>query len=216
MDSISWGRYFIVIAALLFLSVASGNTFGQQGQQGQEGQYPEQQSDLLTEEERYLLGPDSAILVDVSDQRLYLLENRKPIANYVVSTSRHGPGNRAGSFQTPLGLHEIGDRIGTGYPLGAIFKGRKPTGESAKIETSAVSTTQDLVTSRILRLTGLEDGVNQGPGIDSWQRLIYIHGTHEEGLLGQPASNGCIRLANSDVIELFQRVKLETRVLIRE
>ena len=63
--------------------------------------------------------------------------------------------------------------------------------------------TDDVVQSRIIWLSGMEEGINQGPGVDSFDRYIYIHGTPEEWLLGQKASKGCIRMANSDVIELF-------------
>ena len=65
----------------------------------------------------------------------------------------------------------------------------------------------DVVQSRIIWLTGLEEGINKGPGIDSYTRYIYIHGTPEEWLLGQKASKGCIRMSNSDVIELFDLLK---------
>jgi hypothetical protein len=61
----------------------------------------------------------------------------------------------------------------------------------------------DLVLTRILWLEGLEPGVNAGPGIDSHERFIYLHGTSQEHLLGTPASHGCIRLSNRDVITLF-------------
>ena len=49
---------------------------------------------------------------------------------------------------------------------------------------------EDVITSRILWLDGLEDGVNKGGDVDSKERFIYIHGTAEEGLIGKPASIG--------------------------
>ena len=61
-------------------------------------------------------------------------------------------------------------------------------------------------------LTGLEEGFNKGGKVDSFERYIYIHGTHEEGLIGQKASHGCIRMFNHDVIELFELIPLETLV----
>jgi lipoprotein-anchoring transpeptidase ErfK/SrfK len=64
-------------------------------------------------------------------------------------------------------------------------------------------------------LDGMEEGVNRGPGIDSYDRYIYIHGTHEEGLIGQKASHGCIRMFNNDVIYIFNKVNKGTKVLIR-
>ena len=47
-------------------------------------------------------------------------------------------------------------------------------------------------------------------------RYIYIHGTNHEALVGQPASHGCIRLRNADVIELFGLVDAGTEVYIGE
>ncbi|MBD3307946.1 L,D-transpeptidase family protein, partial [candidate division KSB3 bacterium] len=65
-------------------------------------------------------------------------------------------------------------------------------------------------------LQGMEPGVNKGKGIDSHARYIYIHGTPEEGLIGQPASHGCIRMDNRDVIDLFDQVNEGTFVEIQE
>jgi UDP-N-acetylmuramate--alanine ligase len=61
----------------------------------------------------------------------------------------------------------------------------------------------DLILTRILTLDGLEPGVNRGPGCDSLERTIYLHGTNHPGRLGQAASHGCIRLASPDVTALF-------------
>ena len=48
------------------------------------------------------------------------------------------------------------------------------------------------------------------------QRYIYIHGTPYENVLGHPASEGCIRMGNRDVIELFNLISIGTHVLISE
>ena len=45
-------------------------------------------------------------------------------------------------------------------------------------------------------------------------RYIYIHGTNQEHLIGQPASHGCIRLRNEVVMELFSMVPEGTEVEI--
>jgi lipoprotein-anchoring transpeptidase ErfK/SrfK len=71
-----------------------------------------------------------------------------------------------------------------------------------------------LITTRILWLRGLEPGRNSGKRVDSFRRFIYIHGTPDEGLIGTPASHGCIRMKNADVLELFDRVEVGTPVLI--
>lgn len=147
--------------------------------------------------------------IKISEQRLCLYAANKIIKSYSVSTSKYGVGNRSGSNKTPLGLHQIVNKIGRNVPLGAIFKRRRNTGKIVKSRSAG-----DLITTRILRLEGLERGVNKGKGIDSFQRCIYIHGTPEENLIGRPASHGCIRMENRDIIELFNRVKRNTLVEI--
>ena len=100
-------------------------------------------------------------------------------------------------------------------PINTIFIARSNTGRKAKIINDSSDSDNDFVTSRILWLDGLEDGVNRGPGVDSYDRYIYIHGTHEEGLIGQKASHGCIRMFNKDVIYIYNKVNQGTKVLIK-
>lgn len=149
-----------------------------------------------------------ALVVDVPGQRLYLYESGELVGSFPVSTAEKGTGNREGSLQTPLGLHRVDQKIGADAPRGMIFRGRVPTGELAEILTGPDErAARDDVTTRILWLEGLEPGVNQGGEVDSKQRYIYIHGTPEEGRIGQPASHGCVRMTNADVITLFDRVR---------
>jgi len=158
--------------------------------------------------------PEFKIEVDISDQRLYLLcrYGNKEVKIYPVSTSKYGIGNQAGSNKTPLGRHYIKNKIGDGAPLGMIFKARQPMGRVVKINAEV----GDFVTTRIMWLKGLEPGKNSGRGIDSYKRYIYIHGTADENKIGQPASHGCVRMYNSDVIDLFDRVTEGTQVYIKE
>ena len=112
-------------------------------------------------------------------------------------------------------MHSIKDMIGDGTPLNTIFISRIDTKRTASIIKNNLDTEDDLVTSRIIWLDGEEEGVNKGIGVDSYNRYIYIHGTHEEGLIGQKASHGCIRMFNDDVIMLYNQVQLGTKVYIR-
>ncbi len=115
-----------------------------------------------------------------------------------------------------MGKHQIHSKFGENAELGAIFKGRINTGEIVEIILEERSKGNDFVTSRIMWLEGLDEGLNRGAGIDSYSRYIYIHGTDEEGLIGQKASHGCIRMKNADVIELFEHVEVGTIVNIHE
>jgi len=146
--------------------------------------------------------PERLVLVDVEQQQLFLVEHGAVTGQYPVSTSAQGVGGESGSFRTPAGWHRVHRRIGAGAPPGTVFVSREPTGETWRGETRD----DDLILTRVLTLEGLEDGVNRGPGHDSLERYIYLHGTNHEDELGRPTSQGCVRLANADVVELFDRV----------
>ena len=155
------------------------------------------------------------IEVDISEQRLYLIENSLIKASYPISTSKYGEGSIENSFKTPLGKHSIKEMIGEEAEINTIFTSRINTKRSATIIDQFEDTDNDYVTSRIIWLDGEEEGFNKGGNVDSFRRYIYIHGTHEEGLIGTKASHGCIRMFNYDVIELFKLVNIGTKVLIR-
>ncbi len=152
------------------------------------------------------------IEVIISKQRLFLKDKDRTLSSYPISISKYGIGNKSGSNKTPLGLHRIVNKLGRNAHLGAIFKHRRSTGKIARINKDS----GDLITTRILRLEGLEKGLNKGKGIDSFQRCIYIHGTPQEKLIGKPASHGCIRMKNRDIIKTFDQVKRGTLVLIKK
>lgn len=154
--------------------------------------------------------------MELRTQRLELFEGERRIGAWPVSTAACGAGERDGSLQTPRGLHEIRAKIGAGAPEGAVFEGRRATGEVCTPERARAETGRDFVLTRILWLRGLERGRNRGRGVDSMRRYIYIHGTPDEAALGTPASHGCVRMRNADVIELFEQVEPGTRVEIVE
>ncbi len=127
---------------------------------------------------------------------------------FTASTSKNGTGQQMDLFQTPLGLHRIAEKIGAGEPIGTIFKGRKPIGTNGKGNPDA------RITDRILWLIGLEPTFNEGGTVDSHDRYIYIHGVGDESHLGQPDSQGCIHLAATDLLPLFDVVPESTLVFI--
>lgn len=147
------------------------------------------------------------LLVSIDQQCLYLVNNNIIEKDFSVSTSMFGVGSEQDSYKTPLGAHIVAQKIGAHCKTNEILRGREATGECAEIITHAHASQEDLVLSRILWLQGLEQGKNLGQGVDSYQRYIYIHGTQEEGLIGQPASHGCVRMLNKDIVELFDRVE---------
>ena len=155
------------------------------------------------------------LLVDCSAQRMWLLRGGVELRSWPVSTSSYGLGSAAGSNKTPLGRHRVAEKFGADAPLGTIFRARQSTGRTAQVYTDATDVEEDLVLTRILWLEGLEPGSNRGSGVDSKARYIYVHGTNEEGLIGRPASHGCVRMRNRDVAEVFELVPVGTTVTLQ-
>lgn len=157
------------------------------------------------------------IRVDIARQTLSLFgEDGACVRRYSVSTAKKGVGEEKGSNRTPRGRHIIRARIGAGAPLGAAFRGRRPTGEVWSPELAEASPGRDWILTRILWLSGLEPGRNRLGQVDSMQRYIYIHGTPDSEPMGVPLSIGCVRMRNRDVAELFDLVSAGTPVEIHE
>jgi len=157
---------------------------------------------------------DEVIYVSIKQQKLYHIQHDSIIKEYVISSSAYGIGSTSGSNKTPIGLHSIREKYGEKTPINGKMTERVFHGDIATIYTDETKSKTDDVTSRILWLEGLEKGKNKGKGIDSFNRYIYIHGTSEEGRLGKPASHGCIRMKNKEVIDLYKLVEVGTLVLI--
>jgi len=163
---------------------------------------------------------DHALLVSVCEQKLYHVKAHSGalLGTYRVSTSRRPPSNVIDSQGTPHGLHAVCEKIGADQPKGMVFKARVPQGFCYDDATAANdrtdSPTTPLITSRILRLAGLQDGVNRGGQVDSFARHIYIHGTNFEQLIGTPASAGCVNMLNDDILQLFDAIPCDSHVWI--
>jgi lipoprotein-anchoring transpeptidase ErfK/SrfK len=153
-----------------------------------------------------------SLRIALATQTLTLERGGRALKTYAVSTSKHGAGELRGSFKTPRGRHVIRAKIGAGAPLNAVFRGRRPTGEIYSAELARLHPDRDWILTRILWLSGTEIGKNRLGAVDTMRRYIYIHGTPESEPLGSPGSIGCIRMANRDVVELFDLVAAGTVV----
>jgi lipoprotein-anchoring transpeptidase ErfK/SrfK len=151
------------------------------------------------------------LYVSVRSQRMYHVQGRRMLAEYTISTAAKGLGGEQDSYRTPTGLHYVRERHGGGLPAWSILQDRQPSGEIAD---STATATRDVITSRILWLSGMESGLNEGGQVDSYARWIYIHGTADEASLGTPSSHGCIRMRNRDVIGLYDRIPIGALVVI--
>lgn len=159
-------------------------------------------------------GDGRRVVVNLSQQCLRVVEGGAVIAEYPVSTSARGAGEREGSEMTPRGCHVICEKIGEHAPRGAVFVGRCATGELCTSAARAAAPERDWILTRILWLDGVEAGVNRGGGVDSRSRYIYIHGTPDEEPMGVARSHGCVRMRNDDIVALFDMVGVGTEVEI--
>lgn len=152
------------------------------------------------------MNPGLRIVVSIDRQELSLIDGESTLRRFTISSAKRGVGFKEGSYCTPTGRFTVREMIGEGHPSGTVFVARRPVG----IWSPSQPSDKDLVLTRILRLDGLDpDNAN------SWDRYIYIHGTNQESLLGEPASIGCIRMANSDILDLFPLVDVGTAVEIK-
>lgn len=151
------------------------------------------------------------IFINTSSQKIFLIKSDKLIFESKISSSLYGLGCQLNSNKTPTGLHIVASKLGHQLPAGTLFKNRIPT---STIINKIPQDDQDYITSRIIRLSGLEDGFNKGGNIDTFNRYIYIHGTPHIDKLGRPESHGCIRMSDENVIKLFNLIEYKELVLI--
>lgn len=149
--------------------------------------------------------------ISISDQKLTLYDADKPLLTSMVSTAENGFGQKINSFQTPLGLHFIAEKSGENAKIKTYFQNRQPLG---LFQPSMLSKYDDWILTRVIRLAGAEAGYNQGDDCDSYERMIYIHGTPELIQANDPKSHGCIRMPCIALIALYNMINIGTKVEI--
>lgn len=152
--------------------------------------------------------PPFRIHVNIPTQTLELWQGDSLVRTYPVSTSMFGVGTEPGSLRTPTGRLRIMQKIGADLPQGAVLKERHWTG-AVWSRDDPYQDDADLILTRVLWLEGLDE-----ENKNTVDRFIYIHGTNQEHLIGQPASHGCVRMNNSDVADIFDRVPEGTEVTV--
>lgn len=157
------------------------------------------------------------IEISIQNQLLTLFDDFGGVkAKYPVSTAANGVGCEKNSGCTPFGKHIIRAKIGANALPNMVFVGRRPTGEICTPELMAEFPNRDWILTRILWLSGTELGFNRLGNVDTMQRYIYVHGTPDSTDMSKIGSHGCVRMRNSDMIELFDLVEAGTPVLISE
>ncbi len=154
--------------------------------------------------------------VSIAEQSLKLFEGKHCVEKFSISTGKNGAGELAGSECTPRGWHVIQEMIGEGAPLNAVFVGRQTTGEIYDEALDAANPQRDWVLTRILWLSGIEQGKNYQGEVDTLRRYIYIHGCPDKLSMGKPLSHGCIRMNNNDIVALFSLLQRNVKVNIIE
>lgn len=156
------------------------------------------------------------IKINISDQNLELFDEQGcSIKQYSISSAKKGTGQEYGSFCTPLGKHVIRAKIGGNQAINTVFIKRRPTGEIYSPELGQQYPQRDWILTRILWLSGCEPGFNRLGRVDTMRRYIYIHGSPDNVEMGKPGSIGCIRMRNTDLVELFDSIGVGTLVDIR-
>ena len=157
----------------------------------------------------------SIILISVEQQTMQCYEDDDLVSTHLISSGANGVGEKNGSECTPRGWHKVHSIIGLDNEINSVFVGRVWTKEIYTEELSKQFPGRDWILTRILRLEGLEQGKNKGGDVDTFNRYIYIHGTPDSTVLGNPASRGCIRMNNLEIIQLAQWASSQTLVYIK-
>lgn len=168
------------------------------------------------DDSRRFLMSIARLVVSVSAQTLNLIRDGQSVRSYRISTAKNGVGERMGSGCTPRGHHVIRAKIGASCSVGAVFSGRRPTGEIYSTQLAEQFQGRDWILTRILWLCGREPGRNRFGDVDTMRRYIYIHGCPDTEPVGVPTSRGCIRMRNVDIVELFDLVVPGTPVLVEQ
>ena len=131
--------------------------------------------------------PSGTIVVSLAERRLYLIEAGGKALRYGVGIGRPG-------FEWS-GIHAI----------------------SAKKKDPAWTPPKTMLARR----PDLPRYMRGGPDNPLGARALYlgssiyrIHGSNEPDTIGQAVSSGCLRMLNADIIDLYDRVKVGTKVVV--
>lgn len=135
--------------------------------------------------------PPNTIVINTSERRLYYVFAKDKAWKYGIGVGREG-------FQW----------AGTDYI-------------SAKAEWPGWTPPPEMVARERAKGRILPAYMKGGPNNPLGARALYIggtmyriHGSNEPWSIGQAVSSGCIRLVNDDVIDLYSKVKVGTRVVV--
>ncbi len=141
-------------------------------------------------------------------------EAKYPVGSLIVNTPE-----RALYYVTGNG-EAIRYRVGVGRE-GFQWSGTSRI--SHKAEWPSWTPPQEMIKREAARGRKIPDFMEGGPGNPLGARALYIagtifrvHGTNEERTIGGAVSSGCIRMMNADVVDLYNRVKVGSRIYVQQ
>ena len=138
----------------------------------------------------------TSILIRKSEFRLYLLEDGNVVNSWPVALGKNAGQKRvSGDMKTPDGTFPIDEMLDASYWTHDFGDGK------GEIEGAYGPYFISLDTSNLSG--GAWDGIG-------------IHGTHDPASIGTRASEGCIRMHNSDLLALKKQISVGTQVTIEE
>jgi L,D-transpeptidase ErfK/SrfK len=133
--------------------------------------------------------PEPHLVLKLGERRVYVIEDGKPTESFLVAVGRK-------PYETPVGTFRINEMVKD--PDWVQFDWKNP--------------------ERTIRR--IPPGPNNPMGrrwigfASAYGWEVGFHGTPKPQVLGQAVSHGCVRMANDDVVKLFDRVKLGTTVIV--
>ena len=138
----------------------------------------------------------TSILIRKSEFRLYLLKDGNVVNSWPVALGKNAGQKRvSGDMKTPDGTFPIDEVLDASYWTHDFGDGK------GEIEGAYGPYFISLDTSNLSG--GAWDGIG-------------IHGTHDPASIGTRASEGCIRMHNSDLLALKRQISVGTQVTIEE
>ena len=136
-------------------------------------------------------GHSTYLVLRLSERRLYLMDggSRMSVESFPIAIGRRG-------HETPTGRFSIEEKLE--YPAYDRIDPKDRTRVLKRIPPGPENPLGE-------RWMTFAHG-------DGWS--VGIHGTPHPELLGQAVSGGCIRMRNSDVIRVYDRVHLGTTVIV--
>jgi len=173
---------------------------------------------------RFAPPPGITITQNTPRHALALQANMQVNPVYLRQVVQYPTGERSGTVVVDTGAHflyfVLGDGRALRYGIGVAKSGFEWSGThqvTRKAEWPGWTPPAEMRQRRPELPRHMEGGPNNPLGARALylgSTLYRIHGTTEPWSIGQNVSSGCIRMTNADVIDLYERVKLYTKVVV--